>query len=529
MKIITNVCRVLVGLLFIFSGFIKLNDPYGFSYKLDEYFGIFAGDLETRQDSIDISLINSGTDNAETDDNSVKIQMFRGIQSYSLTLSAHKDDQIIYTKDSAGAVTDSFVNIVVDLMVDGQPSINKTYTYKFDSLWTGLDQVALNASYNENNFFNKNIDLAREVMTSDEKRFSHTEEINVAEYIKADSFLVGFFLWLKGFVIPLAIFLCVIEIILGIALLIGWQPQFTSIMILILILGFTFLTWYSWTFDKVTDCGCFGDCIPLDPKESFFKDVILGVLILLITFQAKKIKPFFSNPFSVKVLTLLTIAGTGYGFYCYSYLPVIDCLYWKTDNNFCELMVVPEGERSEDHKIITYHYEDPEGNPQDVIYDTETKNFSQSFGSDWKYIDQSEEIIEEAYEPPIHDFKLMSADGSNDYVGDFMSMEKKLLAVFVDLNLTDVKALKKLNEIAVQWKEDGYEFFALTASSPDEAEAFRHEHQLEFEFYFGDNTNLKSIIRSNPGLVLVTDTCVIKEKWPARSLPKYKKISKLAK
>lgn len=529
MKFITNVARVLVGLLFIFSGFIKLNDPYGLSYKLDEYFGIFAGDLETKQDSVKISLDGPESGSAGSDETPVKIQLFRGVTSYNLTLTAIRGEEVAYVKDSLGVVTDSSVVIQVNALIDGRPVISRNYTYVFDTLDDTRIPVSILAGVNGNQFYEKNIELVSDVIRTPEGAYTFKDDIEVAGFIKADSVWVGFFLWLKGFVIPLAIFLCIVEILLGIALLIGWQARFTSIMLLITIAGFTFLTWYSWTYDKVTDCGCFGDCIPLDPKESFLKDVVLTILILVLVWQAKRIKPFFSNPFSVKFLTLLGVAATGYGLYCYAYLPIIDCLYWKTGSNFCELMEVPEGKRAEDHKIITYHYKDPEGNLQEVIYDTETRQFSQSFGADWTYIDQEEKIIEEAYEPPIHDFRMMSADGGNDYVSEFKTLDKKLLAVFVDLNLANTKSLKKLNEIARQWQEDGYEFFALTSSSPEEAEAFRHEHQLTFDFYFGDNTNLKSIIRSNPGLVLITDTCVVKEKWPAKSLPKYKKLRKLAK
>ena len=78
-------------------------------------------------------------------------------------------------------------------------------------------------------------------------------------------------------------------------------------------------------------------------------------------------------------------------------------------------------------------------------------------------------------------------------------------------------------------QEKGYEIWALTASSPEDAELFRHENQLPFEFYYGDDTNLKSIIRSNPGLLLITDSSVVKKTWPSTLLPKIKQLEKLAK
>ena len=90
-------------------------------------------------------------------------------------------------------------------------------------------------------------------------------------------------------------------------------------------------------------------------------------------------------------------------------------------------------------------------------------------------------------------------------------------------------SLKKLLKLTTELKEKGFEIWALTASSAEDAELFRHEHQLPFEFYYGDDTNLKSIIRSNPGLLLITDGSVVKKTWPSTLLPKTKQVEKLAK
>lgn len=528
MKFITNLSRILVGILFIFSGYIKLNDPTGFSYKLDEYFSIFAGDLETEQDSLVITYAGPYS-SEERDPVYHKIQMFRGMNQHQLSLSSSVDPEIHYNKNEEGVITDSFVNFDVNLFVDGRELESHVYKYEFQRFWDKQINVYVSATVNGKTLFEKGQDISAELIkdsTLTEQRYSLSQDIDVEEYLKADSIWVGFFLWLKQYALGLAIALCVIEILLGLALLVGWQSRFTSIMLLLTILAFTFLTWYSWTYNKVTDCGCFGDCIPLEPKESFYKDVILTILIVIIVLGAKYIKPIFSNPFSVKLLTIFGVLATGYSLYCYAYLPVIDCLHWKNDANICELRKVPEGELATDHKIITYHYLNGEGKPVDVIYDTKTMAFSESFGKDWKYQGQDEEVLEKAYEPPIHDFLLMNADGTSDVAEQFLAEDDVLLAVFVDVKKANVKSLKRLNEIANKWTEDGHGFYAVTASTPEEAEAFRHEHQLNFDFYYGDNTNLKSIIRSNPGLLLFKDSCVVKDQWPSRSLPKYEKLRK---
>ncbi|MFT7592520.1 MAG: hypothetical protein ACI9UJ_002458, partial [bacterium] len=113
----------------------------------------------------------------------------------------------------------------------------------------------------------------------------------------------------------------------------------------------------------------------------------------------------------------------------------------------------------------------------------------------------------------------------NNYIEDFWLKDKKLLLVMHDVNKANPEAIKEIREIAKQWTEDGNEFWALTASPREDVEVFRHDNQIsEFDFYYGDNTNLKSIIRSNPGLLLITDTSVVRKVWPSTRLPKYKKI-----
>jgi hypothetical protein len=138
-----------------------------------------------------------------------------------------------------------------------------------------------------------------------------------------------------------------------------------------------------------------------------------------------------------------------------------------------------------------------------------------------------EQTLEEAYEPPIHDFVFYDKEQTNNFIEDFWLTENKLLMVMHDVKKANEKAMPEIREIAAQWKELGHPFWALTASSPEEVEEFRHKHQLsDIEFYYGDNTNIKSIIRSNPGLLLITDTSKVKRVWPSTRLPKFKKIVK---
>ena len=160
-----------------------------------------------------------------------------------------------------------------------------------------------------------------------------TFSVDVNPYIIPNSIFVNFFQKLRSYSVQIAIGICVLEILLGLALILGWAPRLIILSILTLTLFFTFLTWYSAYFNKVTDCGCFGDAIKLTPWQSFYKDIVLGVASLIIAFGIRFVKPVFSSPFSVKILTICLIISVGFSIYCWHYLPVKNFLKFKEDEN----------------------------------------------------------------------------------------------------------------------------------------------------------------------------------------------------
>lgn len=506
MKLFTNISRVLVGCLFIFSGFIKSNDPTGFSYKLDEYFSVFSNDLKSKQDSLTVFLND--------------IEMFKSAISVDNNMKIftvqNKDWETLILGDSLSPDTISSSEFVLfldnELIIRDTLNSAKSYVYELKSGGQSL--------------FKKTIEIKTgEVKQSEDK-------VDISAHINKDGFLAGFLYGLKKYSLIFAIFICVIEILLGFALLIGWNPKLIVWLLFTMTLFFTFLTWYSAVYNKVTDCGCFGDAIPLTPYQSFYKDLILTAFILILLFNTKYLKPIFSNIFSINVLAFVTILATSFALYCHYYLPFMNFLQYKPGNDIKALMTTPADKRLKDYIIITYIYKDKEGNEQKVVYDSDKGTFNPKVDYDkWTYdrID-NEEIIEYAYRPPIHDFRILDAQRDKEFTSNFFnSSAVKLLIVFQDVKKANKNSLKKLSKIANDWKENGHEIWALTASSPADAEMFRHEHQLPFEFYYGDDTNLKSIIRSNPGLLLITDSSIVKKTWPSTLLPKSKQLEKLAK
>ena len=261
MKIFINISRILVGCLFIFSGFIKSNDPTGFSYKLDEYFSVFSNDFKAQQDSLTVVV-----------DNQEIIKTVIAVENKIKTFTAQNSEwEALIVGDSLrpDTISSSEFVLYLDNLLITRDTINnaKAYTYELKS--------------GDKSLLKKEISIKKgEIIQAEDK-------VDISSEIKEDSFLVNFFYSLKKYALIFAIFICVIEILLGFALLIGWNPKLIVWLLLIMTLFFTFLTWYSAAYNKVTDCGCFGDAIPLTPYQSFYKDVILSVLILILIFNTQ--------------------------------------------------------------------------------------------------------------------------------------------------------------------------------------------------------------------------------------------------
>ena len=159
------------------------------------------------------------------------------------------------------------------------------------------------------------------------------------EYFSADVLNIPF---LEPYALMISVLVVVFEVVLGVFLLIGYKPKFTVWSLFVMIVFFTFLTFYSAYFDKVKDCGCFGDALKLTPWESFTKDVILLVLILILFFGVKHIKPIFSK-LQTTILALLSfIFSFWFGYHVLMHLPVVDFRAYKIGNNIAEGMRIPE-------------------------------------------------------------------------------------------------------------------------------------------------------------------------------------------
>lgn len=333
--------------------------------------------------------------------------------------------------------------------------------------------------------------------------------------------------FLNDYSVAIAVLLCSLEIILGTLLLLGIWKNRVALGLLILIIFFTFLTFYSAFFEVVTSCGCFGDAIPLSPWQSFGKDVILLALIVFIFIKRKQIQPVVEDRYTKNIITAgTTILSIGIGVYTYNFLPIIDFLPYKKGNNLPHLMEIPQGASLDEYETV-YTLENKTTREIKEMSDKEYLNTEIWKDEDWQIIgDPKTTLIKKGYQAPIGDLIINDANGIDNTDIIIENPQYNFLVIAYDLNHTNLDALVKLSDLAKEAEAQyAIRSVVLTSSSNQLVENLSKELDLSIEFFFADPIPLKSMIRSNPGLILMKNGTVI-DKWSYHLIPSFDRLSK---
>ncbi|MFT4033267.1 MAG: DoxX family protein [Siphonobacter sp.] len=363
MKVLAHLCRIIVGVVFIFSGLIKLNDPVGTQIKLEEYFEVFAQDFP-----------------------------------------------------------------------------------HMASFWESLVPFAL--------FF--------------------------------------------------SVLLCSLEVLAGVALLIQWKLRKTTWFLVLLCTFFAFLTFYSAYFNKVTDCGCFGDMIKLKPWTSFWKDIILLVLLLVVLWQRKVFRPTRTG----SIMVLATIFCVALGIYAIRYLPPYDGLPYAVGQN------IPANMKNTEPFQFRY-----------IMTKNGKEETFTKYPSDTTY--QFKEMIgplNPEAGPKITDYRLWNSEGDftqASFQGNY------LFLIIQDLKNVNRNSITELRDLLKSLEGTAVQPAIVTSANEDSFNQFRHEYQLSAPYYLADYKVLKTIMRSNPGLWLLSNGTV-KGKWSDANVPTKEKVLALA-
>lgn len=307
--------------------------------------------------------------------------------------------------------------------------------------------------------------------------------------------------FLVPYALILAIFVVILEVLLGVALLLGYFKKYTLWALLLMIVFFTFLTFYSAYFNKVTDCGCFGDAIPLTPWESFSKDIVLLVLVLILFIGRKYVQPLFQRNVQSILIFASFIICLGITYYVLQHLPIIDFRPYKIGANIKEGMGTPEDAPK---PLFEYKWKfDVNGEEKIITTNGDYPNV------DGEFIDVDTKMIQEGYTPPIHDFTI-ERDGE-DYTDKYLNDKNLIVVVAYSLGNTEMNGYHNIKYITDEALKKGYDVIGLSASSQEMTDRLVDQKDLNFKFFFCDETTLKTIVRSNPG-IMEWDHGTIKQK-----------------
>ena len=313
---------------------------------------------------------------------------------------------------------------------------------------------------------------------------------------------------------PLGILLSFAEFVIGVTFMFNWRMKIFSWLGLLFMAFFTPLTLWIALKNPVTDCGCFGDALVISNWETFYKNLVFTALAIVVLVNrnwfAGQVKT--KLPLALSLITFVIYFGIVY--YSYNHLPIFDFRPYKIGVNIPDAMRIPEGAPQEEYENIFY-------------YKNKNTGKTEKFGEtdypwqdtvNWEFHDMESILIQEGYEPRIHDFRIETPDGEN--IIDFFIYDENYVFMLVayDLQKSGTKSQDKINTLADWAIQQGYSFICLTSTLPDESMVFAEENGAPYEFFNCDEITLKTMIRSNPGLIVMKEGTIL-GKWHYNDIP----------
>ncbi|MDZ4807889.1 MAG: DoxX family protein [Bacteroidota bacterium] len=298
------------------------------------------------------------------------------------------------------------------------------------------------------------------------------------------------------------------EIIAGFALLLGWRIKLFSWLLLLLIVFFTFLTGYAYLSGKFRSCGCFGDCIPITPKTSFLKDLLLLVLIGFLFWKQKLIRPFMPEKATTIAMLIITALSFGIQWYSLTYLPVVDCLPYKKGNNINEKMKMPAN-AVPDSTVITFVY-DKGGQQVEFTADKFPADFN---GTTYKLIKRYDKIIRKGKnnQPPIAGFNL-SGVSNEDSTQVVLQQPYAVILFCEDFSVPVSKWQKSFSALYAEAKAKNIPAYLVTTQPGEATAKLAGTSFSNIQVLKCDNTAIRTAARTNP-CVFVLKQGTILGKW----------------
>ncbi|RLD84997.1 MAG: DoxX family protein [Bacteroidetes bacterium] len=334
---------------------------------------------------------------------------------------------------------------------------------------------------------------------------------------------------LSSFALILAFLLSAAEFIVGLALLLNIKPRLASLGALAFMILFTPLTLWIAIVNPVQDCGCFGDAIVLSNWETFWKNIILLILSIVLLVKSNETEVWFKARMATGILGLGFLFIMIFQWYNLNHLPIIDFRPYSVGTYLPDKMIIPEGAKQD--SVITYLYYEKYGEQKEFT----AENYPWEDTS-WVWKDTKTVLIQKGYEPPIHDFDIYTfafkniGDEAGLNVIDQLLADKNysLLLIADDLKNAAFEPIKSLTNLMNYCQVHKYKTYFITASVVTDILNIHSKLPFMIDFYLADGTTLKTMIRSNPGLILLKEGKVI-AKWHYNDFPSILEFEEIVK
>lgn len=337
--------------------------------------------------------------------------------------------------------------------------------------------------------------------------------IKIGEYLSA--FGLGEF---SSFAVIAAFVLIAAEFALGVCLLLAVYRKITTLLVLLFMCVMTPLTFYLALFNPVSDCGCFGDAIVITNWETFSKNIVLLAAAIWVFIYNRRLTPFYSYRVYWGVALFAYLFGIGFCYWNYNHLPMIDFRPYKIGANIPALTSIPEGAPQDE-----YHYSfiyEKDGVQKEFALEEAPAN-----DSTWHFVESRTELIKQGYVPPVASFDLYTLEG--DHVTDqLLEAPALLLLVSPDLDAANDDRIDDINTIYDYLSEKQVPFYCLTGSSEASIRNWIDNTGADYPFLMADATVLKTMIRSNPGLIYLKEGTIM-AKWHNNDFPTEEKLGTL--
>ncbi|PTN09390.1 BT_3928 family protein [Mangrovibacterium marinum] len=326
---------------------------------------------------------------------------------------------------------------------------------------------------------------------------------------------------LVALALPLGILLSLAEFVTGIALVTNVFNKVFSWFALLFMGFFTIITLIVALNNPVTDCGCFGDALTLTNWETFYKNIVFSACAVILVGWGKKFRPA-KFPLIATIMAGATVLVFGYLIdYSYNHLPIIDFRPYKIGTNIPAGMEMPADAEPDEYANIFVYENRETGKQQEFTED----NYPWQDSLTWKFVSMENELVKKGYEPPIHNFSIETIDGED--IKDFFLYDDAytFMLISTDLDEANWSPLERIKALSSYAQDNGMHFIGLTASLLDDAQMIAEEKELPFEFFNADEITLKTIVRANPGLILLKKGTVI-DKWHFNDIPTVEEFQK---